>query len=415
MHTQFQEIIRKFLKSATPISRDERKSSHETSPGQVISIQQTLISYDNHLNLYYSLINYLDSESLLLSKNLESGQTTAAEDINRISEKINELSKQTDLLLALIDQLNLEFSSLIADREFLNIQSPKFSDFEHFTGSTEFHVFFLNDDYTSEFTNTPRYKRLKLNKDDFEKLELIYQAARDPKDFLYKIHQSLNLEAHKKIALCHYEPRHNGFLVYFDPSLQEVTAIFEKLSKFSPNCLYRLNNGDSWIINTLEYNFETEELLKCFDAWIDTNWLTIYLQASLFPITKVSNPLSNHKLGHSCHHGSFLNGLEKGVLISKSSLLSTISKSNPYWYLQKVAIHDGNDFIELEDEPLICQFDLMLINFFNGENEGFIAYYNPIHNELTLYTEAGRAEAELLIKTYLVGLAITQNKSGVVL
>lgn len=405
MHTKFQEIINKFLKSNT----QSKGVNGDPSASNTINIQQTLFSYENHINLYHLLINYLDSESSLLSKNLESGQITDAQQITKISDKIKILSESTDQLLSLIDRLNSEFSTLVTNRDFLNLQTPKFSDFEHFSNSAEFNIFFLNDDYTSDFPNSPKFKRLNLNKNDFLKLELAYQSSSNPADFLYKIQQSLNLENDKKIALCNYEPRHNGFLVYFDPKDTDTTAIFENISKRMPTCLYKINDGDSWIINTLEYNFDTCELLTCFNAWIDTNWLTIYLQDTLFPINKLSNSLINNPIRQTCHHGSFISTLKDAVALDKSTLISAISQANPYWYLEKVEIHDGNDFVELIEKPITIHFDLLLIRFFNGENTAFIAYYNPQDNQLILSTEANNTEAEIIIKTYLLGFAIYQE------
>ena len=185
MHTKFQEIINKFLKSNT----QSKGVNGDPSASNTINIQQTLFSYENHINLYHLLINYLDSESSLLSKNLESGQITDAQQITKISDKIKILSESTDRLLSLIDRLNSEFSTLVTNRDFLNLQTPKFSDFEHFSNSAEFNIFFLNDDYTSDFPNSPKFKRLNLNKNDFLKLELAYQSSSNPADFLYSVVQ----------------------------------------------------------------------------------------------------------------------------------------------------------------------------------------------------------------------------------
>lgn len=408
MHTAFQEIISKFLKSTTLLLSKGAEPSNRPSECHV---QKSLTSYDNHLGLYKSLISYLDSECLLLTNNIESGQITCEERICEITKKIRQLEKFSDEISGLIKHLNDELSLLVAQRDFLNLKSPTLQEFNHFSGSIEFNVFFLNNDFTNDFTGCEQFKRLSIDKNSFLDLDQVYQTSSSPQVFLEGIYSFLGLSPDKKVALCNYQPRHNGFLIYFSPLDSHITQVFESISQKDPLSTYKLKESNAWIVDTTIYDFETRELLDCFDVWVDTNWLTIYLKESLFPIHETKKPIIKPSTNHPCYLGSFFNLLNSKLQINRITLLGAINQVNPYWFVQKVSVLNELRFNEVNDFPHECLHDLLLIKFSNGENEQYIAYYSPLENRIILSTNADNTEAEILINVYKLGLAILSNTS----
>ena len=416
MHTEFQEIIEQFLQTAPLGLQDVKNTPIDNAP---YNIQSSLISYDNHLKLYHTLLNYLDSETHLLTKSTESGQITCPNTLKDIENKIQRLDGYAEQLFELTSHLNAELSNLFDRRDFLNARSPTFGEFEHFSNSIEFNLFFLNNDYTRDFETCPSFRRLNLDKDSFDTLDLIYQSSLTPQNLLENIYKSLGLGTHNRIALCNYQPRHNGFLIYFDPADKELCKLFESIALREPESLYTLQanlagsqGANIWVLDTTEYNFTSDELLKCFDGWIDTNWLTIYLKEALFPIHNIINPLQNTQFNNPCYLGSFFNKLDTAIYRNKGELLGAIGVLNPFWYLKKVFYWNGSNFVEINDTPFLCTHEITLIKFFNGENAEFIAYYHAVDNRFILNTNAkeNQHEAALLEETYMIGLEILNNQ-----
>lgn len=400
MHIEFQKIITNFLQAPLP-----KLGSVDFAKVDGLNIEKSLCAYESQNLLYYQLVHYLDNERILLEKNLATGQTTDPGELAIINDRINELDTNSGLLIDRINYLGKDSARLLKERDFLLLRAPFFAEYDQFSSSYEYHLYFLNDDFTNDYSECAKYRRLLLDRENYNKLTHVFMSSLSPQLFIENTRKLLGLSAENTIALSYFEPRQCGFMLYVDPNDQTSSQLISDLANKDPANI-TLQGNNTWLINTLTNDALGKELLSHFNVWIDCAWLTLYLQENLFPITKISNPIQKIAISPSAYLGSLFELNSSKAVIDVHAIQSAINKYNPFWFIKDICVFEGGKFNPIS--PITPLTNVILIKFFEGESCAHLAYYSISKNEIILCSPAHAFESQLIEQMFQLNNALIQ-------
>lgn len=421
MHAEFKEILIKISQKRPDPNRAEKDAVFQEKQRIIeenksdlglaskprtrkSNIQNILNTYANLNKLSELILTYIESETNTISNHLDSGQCSDEEVIHYNLER-NQLNSLWGYFYKKTEFFNQQSARFVSSRSFLQIISPSYDAFDYSTSKIEPNLYFLGDDFVRDAPDANRFKRIKLDLNNFNTLSELHLCASNPQQLCEFIKIFISSDSSENIAIACFEPRYAGFIIYPIQTTHAHQKLTE-LSKQHPNLLREDKEQGFWLL-TLESNeIINYEFLTLFSTWFDADSLTIYRNENLFPIKINKNIPLGDFLNTDYELGVFFDYIFDPIQLNQTNIQMALNHNDPYSTIQNIEYYDGENYLNIKTEIFWTFSEILLIKYKLTENLEKLVFFNTISQTVVLEVTSDSFEAPMLQKLYSLNLEL---------
>lgn len=340
---------------------------------------------------------------------LESADTPDQLQIQQFDEAIDRIAKQYTYNNAMI-------STLFQHRDFLTIYSPPYQTYFESLDRFEFDLWFLGRDVASYRSSPEYFMRVMFSEAEFSVLANIFEATNTPQLFLENVAAFLG-KPEETIALCQFEQRYRGFIVFVKQS-HHLNNELSQLSAKYPDQLIPLSNDNNyhlWLLNLDEMEIMKSKLFDLFSIWIDTSSLVVYANQNIFPITPDQSIFVEHLPNSDAFRQIWFGFIPAPKGINETDILYRLTSMNKFINPSDLQIFDGEAFSKLSAKSYFSICEIALMHYSLNSFTQFLVVYDCSKDVILDEVPLNTPELDCYIQLFKHNIALLNMRPIIVM
>lgn len=398
MHDQFIALIKTLLNRTESQTRaledlefySEQQKIHQICPQYehelFFNIKNTAQRYSLLKTVIKRCIEYLINEQNAATAQMLSGQCTPQE-CEELKNQVNKFEELEENLHRKLSFVSKQSSNHIKNRSFLPLVALEFKYHEQCASKFESNLYFLGSDYTNIPNIHKKFRRFIFDKSEYAVFEKSYLGSATPQELIKNSHEFLNISSELNIAICQYEARHTGFIIYSDKNNAKLNAELHNYAQRFPNSLSFLEEDSIWVLQLFDEGIMESDFLNLFDVWLDSEHCVYYINESLFPIMPSQD--LNIRLDNNADylHGIFFDHIDKIEQIRINEIIFSLQTINPFENPKEIKVYHLNGFEKPNQKEFWTFSSSLLISYKVNESTEKLALYNTQQKTITFVVE----------------------------